>query len=108
MVESIILDDIFMALADTTRRSIVARVAKTEMSIGEIARHYSLTFAAVSKHIKVLERAGIITKRRRGKEQVVILVPETVAIARHEIERYAQLWDDRFDRLDTLLKEMED
>jgi DNA-binding transcriptional ArsR family regulator len=107
MVESIILDDVFMALADATRRSILERVSKSEMSVGEIAQHYSLTFAGVSKHIKVLERAGIVTKRRRGKEQVVIVVPQTIAIARHEIERYAQMWGDRFDRLDSVLKEME-
>jgi DNA-binding transcriptional ArsR family regulator len=108
MVESIILDDIFTALADATRRSILERVTKAEMSIGEIAIHYSLTFAAVSKHIKVLERAGMITKRRRGKERVVIIVPDTLAIARNEIERYARMWGDRFGALDSLLKEMED
>lgn len=108
MVESIILDNMFAALADATRRSILERVSQAEMSIGEIANHYSLTFAAVSKHIKVLERAGLITKRRHGKEQIVIIVPEKVAIAQHEIERYAQLWGDRFSTLDTLLKEMED
>lgn len=107
MVESIILDHVFSALADATRRSILERVARAEMSIGEVAEHYSLTFAAVSKHIKVLERAGIITKRRRGKEQVVVIVPEKVAIAQHEIERYAKLWTDRFDKLDALLKETE-
>lgn len=107
MVESIILDDVFMALADATRRSILERVSKSEMSIGEIAQHYSLTFAGVSKHIKVLERAGIVTKRRRGKEQVVIMVPTSLAVARHEIERYARMWDDRFDELDNVLKEME-
>lgn len=108
MVESIILDNLFTALADSTRRSILERVAKAEMSIGEIAQHYSLTFAAVSKHIKVLERAQLITKRRRGKEQVVIIVPSTVMVAQKEIERYAKIWGDRFDKLDALLKEMED
>lgn len=107
MVESIVLDNIFAALADSTRRSILERVAKAEMSIGEIARHYSLTFAGVSKHIKVLERAGLIAKERRGKEHVVIIVPQAVAIARHEIERYAQQWGDRFNKLETVLNEME-
>jgi len=106
MVESIALDNLFMALADATRRSILAQVAEAEMSIGEIARHYSLTFAAVSKHIKVLERAGLITKRRRGKEQIVIIVPGTLAVARQQIERYARMWRDRFAGLDALLEEM--
>lgn len=108
MVESIILDNMFMALADATRRSILERVSKSEMSIGEIAQHYSLTFAGVSKHIKVLERAGLITKRRRGKEQVVVVMPQNIAIAQHEIERYARMWGDRFDQLDNVLKEMKD
>lgn len=108
MVDSNALDNMFMALADTTRRSILELVAKSELSIGEIARHFSLTFAAVSKHIKVLERANLITKRRRGKEQVVIIMPDTLGIARDQIERYAQMWGDRFDRLESLLNQMED
>ena len=106
MVESNLqLDNLFSALSDSTRRSIIARVAKTEMSIGEIAEHYKLTFAAISKHIKVLERANIVTKRRRGKEQVVIIVPSTLNIAQEHIERYAKMWGERFDRLESLLKE---
>jgi DNA-binding transcriptional ArsR family regulator len=105
MVESNALDNLFMALADSTRRSILEQVASAEMSIGEIARHYQLTFAAVSKHIKVLERAGLITKRRRGKEQVVIIVPSTLGVARELIERYARMWSERFDNLEMLLKE---
>jgi DNA-binding transcriptional ArsR family regulator len=105
MVESSTLDTLFMALADSTRRSILEQVAKAEMSIGEIARQYKLTFAAVSKHIKVLERANLITKRRRGKEQVVIIVPSTLGVAREHIERYATMWNDRFNNLEALLKE---
>jgi DNA-binding transcriptional ArsR family regulator len=101
------LDLLFTALSDSTRRSILARVATVEMSIGEIAEHYKLTFAAISKHIKVLEKAHLVTKRRRGKEQVVIIVPETVDIAREHIERYATMWGDRFDRLELLLNEKE-
>lgn len=108
MVESIVLDNLFMALADSTRRNILAQVSKTEMSIGEIAQAYSLTFAAVSKHIMVLQRAGLITKRRRGKEQIVIIMPSTFDVARQQIESYAKLWSDRFDRLEVVLKEMEE
>lgn len=99
------LDLLFTALSDSTRRSILARVAKFEMSIGEIAEYYDLTFAAISKHIKVLERANLITKRRRGKEQVVIIVPDTVDVAREHIERYAAMWGSRFDKLEQILKE---
>ena len=106
MVESNTLDAIFMALADTTRRSILARVAQAELSIGDIAQHYSLTFAAVSKHIKVLEKAGLVTKQRRGKEMLVFIVPATMTIAQEQLERYAQLWESRYVKLDSLLREM--
>ncbi|MFO0920195.1 MAG: metalloregulator ArsR/SmtB family transcription factor [Candidatus Saccharimonadales bacterium] len=99
------LNLLFTALSDSTRRSILEHVAQIEMSIGEIAAHYQLTFAGISKHIKVLERAGLITKERRGREQVVIIVPATVDIAREHIERYAMIWGNRFDRLEALLKE---
>lgn len=105
MVEQTIsLDSIFAALADSTRRSILERVAKVEMSIGEIAEHYQLTFAAISKHIKVLEHANLVIKKRRGKEQIVVIVPRSVDIAQHHIERYATLWGDRFNTLEKLLQ----
>lgn len=105
MVElNVQLDLLFTALSDSTRRSILARVAEVEMSVGEIAQHYKLTFAAISKHIKVLEKANLITKRRRGKEQVVIIVPDTLEIAREHIERYANMWGDRFNKLEQVLK----
>jgi len=106
MVESNLqLDRLFFALSDTTRRGILARVAEQELSIGEIAEHHKLTFGAISKHIKVLESAGLVGKRRRGKEQVVIIVPGMLDVARQHIERYAQLWSDRFDKLDLLLEQ---
>ena len=99
------LDIVFAALADSTRRSILARVAEAELSIGEIARHYGLTFAAISKHIKVLEKARLVRKERRGKAQLVILVPDNLAVAREHIERYAAMWEQRFDKLEALLRE---
>ena len=107
MVESSLqLDALFTALSDSTRRSILARVAEVEMSIGEIAEHYKLTFAAISKHIKVLEKAQLVTKRRRGREQVVIIVPSTLDLAQEHIEKYAKMWGDRFDALESLVKTM--
>ena len=99
------LDLLFGALSDTTRRGILARVARAEMSIGEISDHFDLTFGAISKHIKVLEKANLVTKRRRGKEQVVIIVPGTLNVARKHIERYTRMWGDRFNKLDKILKE---
>ncbi len=106
MVESNVqLDLLFTALSDATRRSILAQVAEVEMSIGEIAMHYKLTFAAISKHIKVLEKANLITKRRRGKEQIVVIVPSTIKVAQKHIEQYAAMWSGRFDTLEAILKE---
>lgn len=99
------LDLLFTALSDGTRRDILARVARIEMTIGEIAEHYKMTFAGISKHIKVLERAGLVSKKRRGKEQVVIIVPSSINIARSHIEQYAKIWGARFDRLETLICE---
>lgn len=99
------LDLLFAALADTTRRSILARVARQELSIGEIARHYGLTFAAISKHIKVLEKANLVMKRRRGKEQVVFIVPDSLNVAQEHITRYADMWDQRLDKLESILKQ---
>ena len=101
------IDQLFFALSDSTRRNILEHVATAEMSIGEIARHYQLTFAGISKHIKVLERAGLVIKKRRGKEQVVILVPESVEIAREHVERYACMWNERYNKLEAILKEKE-
>jgi DNA-binding transcriptional ArsR family regulator len=99
------LDLLFGALSDSTRRGILERVSRVELSIGEIARHFDLTFGAISKHIKVLEKANLVAKRRRGKEQVVLIVPGTVNVARKHIERYARLWADRFDNLESILQE---
>lgn len=96
-----------MALADSTRRSILARVAECELTVGEIAEYYHLTFAAISKHIKMLERANLVSKRRRGKSQVVIIVPDTIAIAQQHIARYAGMWHQRFDKLESVLKNEE-
>jgi DNA-binding transcriptional ArsR family regulator len=105
MVEQTIsLDTIFAALADSTRRSILERASKVEMSIGEIAENYKLTFAAISKHIKVLDRAGFIVKKRQGKEQVVVVVPYAMDLARRHIERYTLLQSKRFNTLESLLQ----
>jgi DNA-binding transcriptional ArsR family regulator len=97
------VDVLFYALSDSTRRSILARVAKVELSISEIAHHYKLTFAAISKHIQVLEKAGLVAKRRQGKEQIVMIVPATLDIARGHIEQYAKIWVSRYNKLEILV-----
>jgi DNA-binding transcriptional ArsR family regulator len=96
---------IFGSLADPTRRNILRQVASRELSVGEIARYYDLTFAAVSKHLKVLERAQLVRKRRRGKEQLVSLAPQALADADAYLEQYRQLWDARLGALEVLLEQ---
>lgn len=100
------LDAIFGSLADPTRRDILVRVAKKEMSIGAIAEHYSLTFAAISKHLKVLEQAKLIIKRRKGKEQMVQLAPEAIKDAAAYLQEYEKLWNNRLDRLEHYLSSL--
>src|SRR5580704_3430235 len=106
MVEySLQLNSVFGSLADPTRRDILRRLAGGEMSVGEVAQPYELTFAAVSKHLKVLEAARLVIKRRRGKEQVVQLSPPALAAAEAYLRQYEQLWQARLDALDQLLQQ---
>jgi DNA-binding transcriptional ArsR family regulator len=104
MVEYLLnLDSIFSSLADPTRRDILRRVSSEELSIGAIAKPYDLTFAAVSKHLKVLERAQLIIKRRRGKEQMVQLAPRALADAAEYLQWYQQFMEFRLNALDDYL-----
>jgi DNA-binding transcriptional ArsR family regulator len=106
MVEqSLSLDSIFSSLSDPTRRDMLRRLIKKSLSISELAQPYSLTFAAISKHLKVLERANLIDKQRSGKEQMVSVVPQTIKEADDYLEAYRMLWEERFDRLEKILKE---
>jgi uncharacterized protein YndB with AHSA1/START domain/DNA-binding transcriptional ArsR family regulator len=97
------LDQVFGSLSDPTRRDILNRVARQDMSVGEIAAHYPLTFAAIAKHLVVLERAKLIRKSRRGKEQIVAISPQTLAVASDYLEKYRELWESRLDSLDRFL-----
>jgi DNA-binding transcriptional ArsR family regulator len=107
MVEyALSLDSVFSSLADPTRRDILRRLIKQELSISEIAKPYDITFAAVSKHLKVLEKARLVIKQRRGKEQMVQVSPLALKEAADYLENYRMLWDERFQSLDKLLKEM--
>jgi DNA-binding transcriptional ArsR family regulator len=99
------LDTTFSALADPTRRDILRRLSNLELSVGEIAKSYDLTFAAVSKHLKVLERAKLVIKRRRGKEQMVSLAPAGLGGAAEYLDRYRNLWETRLDSLEQYLNE---
>jgi DNA-binding transcriptional ArsR family regulator len=98
------LDLVFQSLADPTRRDILSQVAKQSLSVGEIAKKYDLTFAAVSKHLKVMEKAKLVVKQRRGKERIVTAAPNTLHEASDYLKRYEAMWKERFDALDEYLK----
>ncbi len=104
MVEyTLYLDSIFSSLADATRRDILRRVSLAELSISEIAAPYNLTFAAISKHLKVLEKAKLIIKKRRGKEQIVHLAPRALSEASDYLLWYQKFQEERLDSLDNYL-----
>jgi len=98
------LDSIFASLADPTRRDILSRVSRGELSVGELAASYNVSFAAVSKHLKVMERAKLIVKRKEGKKQLVSLAPEALMTADEYLEQYRRMWQSRYDKLDALIK----
>ena len=91
-------DRVFAALGNATRRDIVRRAALHEHSVSALARQYAMSFAAVQKHVAVLERAELVTKRRRGREQLVRTDIETIRAARRRLEDLEALWRGRLDR----------
>ena len=95
----------FAALADHTRRDIVRRAIGAEEGVLELASHYPMSFAAVQKHIAVLERAGLITKKRSGRRKVVRTNLEALLVARRLLDRYEGLWRARIDRMNALIAE---
>lgn len=101
---SLHLDHLFGSLADPTRRDILSRVARAELSVSDIARAYDMTLAAISKHLKILEQAKLIVKRREGKQQLVSMSPATVEEAMAFLEEYKKQWEDRLDSLEAYLK----
>ena len=106
MVEyNLYLNNIFASLADPTRRDIIARVARKEHSVGELVSQYNVSFAAISKHLKVLEGAKLIVKRKEGKKQMVTLAPDALRNADEYLEQYRQTWEQKFKKLDALLRE---
>jgi DNA-binding transcriptional ArsR family regulator len=99
------LDSIFRSLADPIRRDILNRVTKRELSVGELVEKYEVSFAAISKHLKVLERANLILKRKEGKKYMVALAPEAFEEAHEYLEQYRQMWESRYNKLEAILKE---
>lgn len=96
-------DRMFGALADTTRRDIVRRAIDGQEGISELASHYPMSFAAVQKHVAVLEDAGLVTKHRVGRRKVVRTNPEALRAARRLLDRYEDLWRGRVDRMTELV-----
>ncbi len=97
------IDRIFHALADATRRDIVARTMRGDQSVSALARNYDMSFAAVQKHVAVLASAALVRKDRRGREQLVRAVPATLQRAGALLERYEALWRDRAAAIEAIL-----
>jgi len=105
-VEPARLDAIFAALADRTRRAILARLASGEATVTELAEPFAMSQPAISKHLKVLERAGLIARGRDAQRRPSRLEPIALAVASDWLEGYRRFWEGSFQRLDTLLDEL--
>jgi DNA-binding transcriptional ArsR family regulator len=99
------IDRLFHALADATRRDIVARVLGEPASVTVLAARYEMSFAAVQKHVAVLEGAGLVSKQAQGRERIVRGNPERIAQARELLARLEELWKARFSQLDSLFSD---
>jgi DNA-binding transcriptional ArsR family regulator len=106
-VEDRKLNAVFSALADPTRRAIVHRLASGEATVGELAQPFAMSFQAVSKHLHVLEQAGLVDRSRRAQQRPCRLRPEALAYASGWLGDYRQLWTTSFDRLDEHLTNQE-
>ena len=98
-------DRLFHALADTTRRDIVQRVLVEEQSVSALAARYPMSFAAVQKHVALLEEVGLVTKERRGREQLVRGDIDRVRAVRRALDEVERVWRDRVARMDEILAE---
>ncbi len=106
MVErNVYLDGLFGALADPIRRDILRRLISAHYTVSQIAGEYDISLAAVAKHLQVLQKATLVIKQRRGKEQVVSISPEALKDASYYLHQYESLWSSRFDVLEQIAKE---
>jgi DNA-binding transcriptional ArsR family regulator len=102
------LSSVFAALADPTRRAILARLAEGEATVNELAAPFPISLQAVSKHLKVLERAGLITRGKDAQWRPCRLVPAPLRDIAEWTEQYRRLWDSRYDHLDSYLRELKE
>ena len=101
------LDETFAALANSTRRAILARLAEGEASVNDLAGPFDLTLPAISKHIKVLEHAGLITRSKRAQFRPCTLDATPLAEIADWTEQYRHIWDGRFDRMDDYVRNLQ-
>lgn len=106
-MENAPLDRTFSALADPTRRAILARLSRGEATVNEIAEPFPISLPALSRHLKVLERAGLITRGREAQWRPCRLAPEPLKEAMAWIDQYRRFWDASFDRLDDYLRQLQ-
>ena len=104
MVNTFDLDAVFAALSDPTRRRIVERLARRPLTVGEIASEFAISQPGISKHVRVLEESGLLTREVDGRFHRCTLAPESMAAASAWIEKQRAFWNGTLDRLDTLLK----
>ena len=102
------LDAVFSALADPTRRAILTRLAEGDATVGELAAPFSVSQPAISRHLKVLEKAGLISRHRRRTARLSHLEAEPLQEAAAWLARYQAFWDERYDQLDALLAALQD
>ncbi|QOR72863.1 winged helix-turn-helix transcriptional regulator [Ruania alkalisoli] len=102
------LSRVFQALADETRRDLVARLASGDKTVGDLAEPYEMSLQAVSKHVRVLEDAGLVSRRREAQKRPVHLEAEVLSLMTKWIERYRREAEERFQRLDAVLADMAD
>ncbi len=108
VVDQADIDRVFAALADATRRDIVTRVLSREASVSTLARQYDMSFAAVQKHVAVLEGAGLVVKRRNGREQLVRGNVSAIEEARRELDRFEDMRRERVERFGAVLHERDE
>ena len=101
------LSTTFAALADPTRRAILARLSKGETTVSELAKPFAMTLPAVTKHLKVLQRAGLVSQGRRAQWRPCRLDPKPLHEVADWVEQYRQMWEQRLDRLEGYLREIQ-
>ncbi|MBD2842022.1 ArsR/SmtB family transcription factor [Erythrobacter rubeus] len=102
------IDTVFRALGEPTRLRMIQELSRGERTIGDLAEPLDMTLAGASKHIGVLEQAGLLTREKRGRERVCRLRPEALLAARDWTQKYSAFWNDRLDALDAAIREQDD